>query len=117
MRFMTLVSGPEGLQPPPELFAAIIQLGEEAAAAGVRVETGGLLPSATGATRIRLSGGKLHVVDGPFTESKELIGGYAVYETETQEQAVEWATKFMKLHQDLWPGWEGETELRQIMEY
>jgi hypothetical protein len=115
MRFMTMVKGPEGVQPPPELYGAIMRLGEEAAAAGVHVDTGGLLPSATGAARIRLTGGKLTTTDGPFTESKELIGGYAFYEVDTFEQALEWATRFMKLHQDLWPGWDGETEIRQVI--
>jgi hypothetical protein len=117
MRFMTMVKGPEGVQPPAELFAAIAKLGEDAAAAGVGVDTGGLLPSAVGAARIRSSGGKLSFTDGPFTEAKELIGGYAFFTVESREQAMEWATRFMELHRDLWPEWEGETEIRQVMEF
>jgi hypothetical protein len=116
MRFMTLVKSAENVgQPPPELFAAIAQLGAEAAEKGVFVDTGGLLPTATG-SRIRLSGGKLTVTDGPFAEAKEVIGGYAFYEVESKEEAVEWANRFMTLHQELWPGWEGETEIRQVFE-
>jgi len=95
---------------------AIGKLGEEAAKAGVMVEMGGLLPTAMGA-RLRLAGGKLTVTDGPFSEAKEVIGGYAVYSVKTKAEAVAWATRFMNLHEQLWPGWEGETELRQLMEF
>jgi hypothetical protein len=116
MRFMTLVKATENVgQPPAELFAAIMQLGQEAADKGVSVDTGGLLPTAMG-TRIRVSGGKLTVTDGPFAEAKEVVGGYAFYEVASKEEAVAWANRFMKLHQDLWPGWEGETEIRQVMD-
>lgn len=94
---------------------AIGKLGEEAAKAGVMVEMGGLLPTALGA-RLRVSGGKLTVTDGPFSEAKEVIGGYAVYSVKTKDEAVEWARRFMNLHKQHWPGWEGETELRQLME-
>jgi hypothetical protein len=82
----------------------------------VMVEMGGLLPTAMGA-RLRLSGGKLTVTDGPFSEAKEVIGGFAVYSVKTKEEAIEWATRFMNLHKQHWPGWEGETELRQLMEF
>jgi hypothetical protein len=119
MRFMTMVKAPEKspLGPPPKaLMEAIGKLGEEAAKAGVMVEMGGLLPTAMGA-RLRLSGGKLTVTDGPFSEAKEVIGGYAVYSVKTKQEAIEWATRFMNLHKQHWPGWEGETELRQIMEF
>ena len=63
---------------------------------------------------MRLSGGKLTVFDGPFTESKEVIGGYAVYDLPSREEAMKWATRFMEVHRDNWPGWEGEAEVRQI---
>ena len=119
MRFMTMVKAPEKspLGPPPKaLMEAIGKLGEEAAKAGVMVEMGGLLPTAMGA-RLRLSGGKLTVTDGPFSEAKEVIGGFAVYSVKTKEEAIEWATRFMNLHKQHWPGWEGETELRQLMEF
>ena len=119
MQFMTMVKAPEKspLGPPPKaLMEAIGKLGEEAAKAGVMVEMGGLLPTAMGA-RLRLSGGKLTVTDGPFSEAKEVIGGYAVYSVKTKEEAIEWAMRFMNLHKQHWPGWEGETELRQLMEF
>jgi hypothetical protein len=114
MRFMTLVRGPENFGPPPAgLLEAINKLGEEALAAGVMVDTGGLAPSATGA-KVRYSKGKVSVTDGPFSETKELIGGYAVYDVESREEALKWTVRFMELHKDYWPEWEGETELRQI---
>ncbi len=92
-----------------------MKLGEEGARAGVLVETGGLLPSALGA-HVRLSGGKLSVTDGPFTEAKELIGGYAVYDVKSKEEVIEWTRRFMQLHKEHWPGWEGESEIRQIFD-
>ena len=92
---------------------AIVKLAEEGFKAGVLVETGGLLPSAMGA-RVRLSGGKLTVTDGPYAEAKEVIGGYAVYDVESKEEAVKLGTQFMELHQKHWPGWEGECEIRQL---
>ena len=73
----------------------------------------GLLPSAAGA-RVALAGGKVTVTDGPFTESKELIS-YAVYDVRSKEEAIEWASRFVKLHRDLWPGWSGQTDIHQVM--
>jgi hypothetical protein len=114
MRFLTMVKSKEpSALPPPGLMAAIAKLGEQATRAGELVLTGGLLPSAMGA-RVRLSGGELRVIDGPFTEAKEIIGGFAIYEVESKEKAVEATLKFMKLHQEHWPGWEGETEIRPM---
>jgi hypothetical protein len=116
MRFMTLVRSAETSGPPPvELMDAIAKLGEEATKAGVLIETGGLAPTATGA-RIRLSGGKITVTDGPFTEAKEVVGGYAVFEVDSREAAIEQAVRFMELHREYWPGFEGETEVRQVFD-
>lgn len=116
MRFMTLVRSAETGAPPPQaLMDAIAKLGEESAKAGVLVETGGLFPTAMGA-RVRLSGGKLTTTDGPFAEAKEVIGGYAVYQVESKQEAVEWTRRFMQLHKDHWSGWEGETEIRQVFD-
>ena len=116
MRFLNMIKGRENVGPPPNaLMAAIAKLGEEAMKAGVLIETGGLLPSAMGA-RVRLSRGDLAVTDGPFTEAKELIGGYAVYDVKSKKEAIGWASRFMQLHKDHWPGWEGESEIRQIFD-
>jgi hypothetical protein len=116
MRFMTMVKSSETSGPPPKaLMDAIARLGEEGARAGVMVEIGGLHPSAKGAL-IRVSGGKLTVTDGPFTEAKELVGGYAVYDVKSKDEAVEWTKRFMELHREHWKGWEGETEIRQLFD-
>lgn len=98
--------------PPPELMTEIMKLGEQATRAGVLIDTAGLAPSASGA-RVHLYAGELTVTDGPFTEAKELIS-YAVYEVRDREEVVEWASRFLRLHRDLWPGWEGEAEIRQV---
>ena len=114
MRFMTLVKSAENAGHPPEaLMDAIAKLGEEATRAGVLIESGGLAPSAMGA-RIRLTGGQLSVIDGPFTEAKEVVGGYAVFEVRSKEEAIAAAMRFMELHKEHWPGWQGETEIRQV---
>jgi hypothetical protein len=119
MRFMSMVKSSEDFRsgPPPQaLMDAIARLGEEAMKAGAMVYMGGLLPTAAGACRVRLADGKLTVTDGPFSEAKEVIGGYAVFTVTTREEAVDWAMRFMELHQKHWPEWEGETELRQMFE-
>jgi len=115
MRFMMLVkhaeknSGP----PPKELMDAIAKLSEDAVKAGRMVDSGGLAPTAM-STRVRLSGGRVTAIDGPFTEAKEVVGGYAVFELKSKQEAIEGALQFMELHKKHWPGWEGETEIRQI---
>ena len=60
-----------------------------------------------------LSGDGLNVTDGPFTEAKEMIS-YALYQVRSKEEAVEWTLRFMKLHQDLWPGWRGAADVRKV---
>ena len=117
MRFMTLVRGKENSGPPPAaLMEGIAKLGEEAARQGVIVETGGLLPSAVGGSIVRLADGAITIIDGPFTEAREVIGGYAVYNVKSRAEALEWTRRFMELHRLHWKGWEGETEVRQLME-
>jgi hypothetical protein len=114
MRYIMLLSGTNpATPPPPELFEAIMKLGAEATQAGVLLDTAGLLPSDAGA-RVRLAEGKVSVTDGPFTESKELIS-YALYDVRSKEEAVEWGARFIKLHRDLWAGWEGTTDILQVM--
>src|SRR3984893_15683411 len=114
MRFMMIVKSAENSGPPPkELMDAMAKILEEATKAGEMVESGGLASSAKG-TRVRLSGGKLTVTDGPFTEAKEVFGGYAVFELKSKKEAIESAVRFMELHKQHWPGWDGETEIRQL---
>ena len=120
MRFMMIVKADKdyeaGRPPDPRLSAAIGQLGEELGRKGVLVEMGGLLPSTRGA-RVKVTRGKLAVIDGPFAESKELVGGYAIMQTRSKEEAIRLGTDFMKLHVDvLGPSYEGELEIRQMFD-
>ncbi|MFD0663707.1 YciI family protein [Thermocatellispora tengchongensis] len=102
---------PDG-PPPAELMEAIAKLGQEATESGVLLDTNGLAPSAEGA-RVELAGGRLTVTDGPFAEAKELIS-YALYQVRSKEEAVEWASRFLRLHRDMWPGWEGEADVLRL---
>jgi len=112
MRFMMIVKCAENQGfPPKPLMDAIAKVSEEDLRAGTMLGNGGLTPTAQGA-RVRLSGGKVTVIDGPFTEAKEVIGGYAQFELKSKEEAIESAVRFMELHKQYWPGWEGETEVR-----
>ena len=114
MRFMMIVKHAENQGPPPkQLMDAIAKLSEEETKAGTMIGSGGLGPTAQGA-RVRLSGGKVTVIDGPFAETKEVVGGYAQFELKSKEEAVESAVRFMELHKKHWPAWEGETEVRQM---
>jgi hypothetical protein len=113
MRYMILLKGTQPATPPPaELMDAIMKLGAEASAAGALLDTAGLAPSLAGA-QVRLYGGKLSRTDGPFAEAKETIS-YALYEVRSKEEAVEWASRFMKLQRDLWEGWEGEADVLKL---
>jgi hypothetical protein len=112
MKFMMIVKSSEKSgYPPKALMDEIDRLGKEAG--DKMIGGGGLGPTALGAC-VRLSGGKVTVIDGPFTEAKEIIGGYAQFELKSKEEAVDSAVRFMELHKKYWPGWEGETEVRQM---
>jgi len=120
MRFMMLVKGNSdyeaGKPPSPELMAAIGAYAEESARQGVLIEQGGLLPSSAGA-RIKVAGGKVRVIDGPFAEARELIGGYAIIDAASKAEAVRLGSEFMAIHaRVLGPSFEGELELRQLFE-
>ena len=100
--------------PPKAFLDAMDQLVQEAGKAGcVMVEGVGLHPTSAGA-RVRLSEGKVSVTDGPFTEAKEVVGGYAIFEVNSKSEMLEWTRRFMDLHRTHIPGWEGEAEVRQI---
>ena len=121
MKFMLMVkANPEyeaGAPPDPRLIEAIGKLAEEQTQQGILLETGGLLPSAKGA-RVRLSGGKVSVTDGPFAEAKELIGGYAIMKLNSKDEAVAAARDFLKLHEQvLGSSYSGECEVRQMSEW
>jgi hypothetical protein len=87
--------------PSPELMERMGELIEEVTKAGVMLDTAGLTPTAQG-TRVRWEGGELSVTDGPFTESKEVIGGYAIMQCKDMAEAIEWAKRFVKVHEEFW---------------
>jgi hypothetical protein len=111
MRFMTLYKpGKESDAPPTQQeMADMGQLIEEMAKAGVLIATDGLQPSSKGA-RVRISGGKFTVTDGPFTETKELVAGYAIIQVKSKEEAIELTKRFLEVVG------EGESEIRLMHE-
>ncbi len=116
MKFMTIVKGPElTAAPPAALIDGIMALGEEAKKAGVFVGWGGLHPTSEG-TRARITKGKITVTDGPFTEAKEVIGGFTTYDVASKAEALDWTRRFLELHVKYFPEWEGEVEIRQLFD-
>ena len=120
MRYMMLVKADKnyeaGVPPSPELMAAIAKLGDEAQSRGLMVTAGGLLPSSQG-VRIRVSGGKTSVIDGPFAETKELVGGFAIFDLKSREEAIANGRRFMQVHADiLGSSYEGELEIRPMFD-
>jgi hypothetical protein len=111
MRFMFIVTSAHRGAPTPELMEAMHKLANREIKAGRMLDSGGLMPLATGA-QVRIVDGQLSIVDGPFVEAKEVIGGYAIFELPGKEEAVASAREFMQLHKDFMPGWEGTCELR-----
>ena len=113
-RFLSMIrideqNAPAG-EPGPEFEARMGALFEEITKAGVMLETAGLTPTAQG-TRITWSDGKLSYTDGPFTEAKEVVGGYAIIQTEDKAEALEWTKSFLEIHPD---NWTVTAELREI---
>lgn len=114
MQFLMMVKAAENSGPPPAALMEAIEAGrKEAVSAGRMLDSGGLAPTA-GSTRVRLENGTVTLIDGPFTELKEVVGGYAFMEFESKDLAVEGATWLMELHRQHWPGWQGEVEVRQV---
>lgn len=112
MRYMSIVTSPQPpAQPTPALLEAMHKLADREIKSGRMVDTGGLMPLATGA-QVRVRDGELSIVDGPFVEAKEVIGGYAIFELRSKEEAVALAVEFMQLHRDHMPGWQGTCEVR-----
>jgi hypothetical protein len=114
MKFLMMIKHAEQaqpFQPPQSLMDAMEAFVGEGFAKGWLKDTAGLKPTKDG-VRIRSKSGKLSVIDGPFTEAKEIVGGYAIVETETREQAMEVAQQFMELHRMYIPDFECESEIR-----
>jgi hypothetical protein len=102
-------SSEAGEMPSPELIAKMGTFMEEVSKAGILLATDGLKPSSEG-KRVRLSGGKVSVTDGPFAEAKELVASYALFDVKSMDEAVYWSTRFLEVLG------EGEVELRPIFE-
>ncbi len=118
MKYLSLVRHSERFRevPLPTGFVeAMSKFMQKSLKEGALVDTGGLLPSKDG-FRIRLSAGKLTVTDGPFSESKEVIGGWAILKADSKEEILRLATDFMELHRKHWPGIELESEVRPMFE-
>ena len=114
MRYMMFIKHTQdygNVKAPDSLYAAMGGFIEDAARKGQFIDGAGLQPTAAG-TRVTLRGGAITVTDGPFTESKEIVGGYAIIEAASREEALDLARRFMELHQTHWPTFEGECEMR-----
>jgi hypothetical protein len=101
-----------GVKPPEELFAAMADYHEQLVKAGVLLDASGLQPSSKG-WRVKYSGGKRTVIDGPFAEAKELIAGYTMIQVKSREEALEWSRRFPNPAID---GRDCEIEVRQLFE-
>ena len=114
MRFMILVKASQdseaGVMPTEDLLSAMADYHEQLAKAGVLLDANGLQPSSTG-WRIRHSRGKQTVIDGPFTETKELVAGYTIIQVKSREEALEWTKRFPNPHLE-----DGEIEIRPMFE-
>lgn len=112
MRFLSMVRVNEnsGLVPSEKLMADMGRLIDEMTREGKLISTAGLRPTAEG-TRVRLRAGKLSTVDGPFAETKEMVGGFAILEAASMSEAVELTQRFLRVHGD---EWDLECEVRQM---
>ncbi|HET9983119.1 MAG TPA: YciI family protein [Longimicrobiales bacterium] len=114
MRFMVILKATKeseaGIMPSEELLAAMGKYHEELVKAGVLLAADGLYPSSYGA-RVRFSGSNRTVIDGPFAETKELIGGYWIFQVKSKEEAIEWVKRWPNLMDG-----EPEIEIRQVIE-
>jgi hypothetical protein len=121
MRVMLMIKGdPQpGAAPSEELLGAMGRYNDELKEAGVLIDLAGLLPSVMG-RRVKLSGGRRTVIDGPFAESKQLIAGYWILQVQSMDEAVEWAERFpFEAWSRIYPGEYGaevELEIRQVFE-
>ena len=118
MRYMMFIKHAEDFRQadvPASLYEEMGKFIEETTKSGNFVSGGGLQPSSAGA-RVKLKSGKITVLDGPFTESKEIVGGYSIIDAKTHEEALDLATRFMELHRKHWPAFEGECEMRPFEE-
>jgi hypothetical protein len=111
MKFMFIVKSAHSMASNPKLLEEMHKLAKREIEAGRMLDNGGLMPISQGA-QVCIVAGRLQVIDGPYAEAKEVIGGYAVFEQRDKEEAVASAMEFMQLHKDHLPGWEGTCEVR-----
>ena len=119
MKFLMMIKhaeGAPGLEHPQGLYEAMGKFVGECMEKGVVKDTGGLKRTSE-AWKIRSKGGRLTVIDGPFAESKEIVGGYAIVDVKTREEAMEIAMKFMELHRVHVPDFECESEVRPLEDF
>ena len=115
MRFMYIVTSPQPDRgPSPALMEAMGKLAEREIKAGRMLDTGGLMPIAMTGAQVKITDGKLSVVDGPFVETKEMIGGYAIFELRDKEEAVAAGGRIHAAPPRSMPGWEGTCEVRDL---
>ena len=118
MRYMMFIKHTEDYRNadvPASLHEEMGKFIEDSTKSGNFVAGAGLQPSSAGA-RVRLKSGKITVMDGPFTESKEIVGGYAIIDAKSRDEALALARRFMELHKKHWPTFEGECEVRPFEE-
>ena len=115
MMFIKHTEGYRSADVPASLYEDMGKFIEETSKSGNFISGAGLQPSSAG-TRVRLSGGKITVTDGPFVESKEIVGGYAIMDAKSKAEALTLARRFMELHLKHWPSFEGECEMRPFEE-
>lgn len=116
MKYLSFIRSSEkyrDVKPPAAMMEAMGKLIEKFSKEGALVGTGGLAPSRDG-FRLRLADGALTTTDGPFTEAKEVIGGWAILEASSKADILRLSTEFMELHRKYWPDFEGECEVRPI---
>jgi hypothetical protein len=113
MMFVKHTKDYENAKAPAALYEAMGKFVADAAKKGQFVDGAGLLPTGHG-HKVTLRGGKITIIDGPFTESKEIVGGYALIDAQSKDEALDLARQFMELHQQHWPEFEGESEVRPL---
>jgi hypothetical protein len=118
MKYLAFIRHAESYReagPPPALMEAMGRFVQQSIQDGSLVDTGGLLPSKDG-FRVRLAKGAISVTDGPFAETKEVIGGWAILKAGSKDEALRIAREFMDLHRKHWPQFEGEAEVRPMFD-
>ena len=118
MKYLTFIRHSESYReagPPAALLEAMGSFVQKSFQDGSLVDTGGLLPSKEG-FRVRLAKGAISMTDGPFVETKEVIGGWAIINAQSKADALRIAREFMELHRTHWPEFEGEAEVRPMFD-